>query len=167
MANMTTIKMTDLEDLLSQIQDFQENYTIILLNGHSKFSQDLVTLTFSSALPLSYQETACQYLDNITDNKNYKFLDIIAQTLQEENCWRANSITSGLALNKFSTMKNLGQKCAKCGKTNHSTQNHWPGGKRPQKGKGKQPQNSLGSLGKKKKRDQIKKARGKKRPKRP
>ena len=33
-------------------------------------------------------------------------------------------------------MKNLGQKCAKCGKTNHMTQDHWPGGKHPQKGKG-------------------------------
>ena len=34
-------------------------------------------------------------------------------------------------------MKNLGQKCAKCGKTNHTTQNHWPGGKNPsKKGKG-------------------------------
>ena len=26
-------------------------------------------------------------------------------------------------------MKNYGQKCAKCGKTNHSTQNHWLGGR--------------------------------------
>ena len=34
-------------------------------------------------------------------------------------------------------MKNLGQKCAKCGKMNHTTQNHWPGGKNPnKKGKG-------------------------------
>ena len=34
-------------------------------------------------------------------------------------------------------MKNLGKKIAKCGKTNHSTQNHWPGGKCLSKGKGK------------------------------
>ena len=34
-------------------------------------------------------------------------------------------------------VKNLNQKCAKCGKTNHSTQSHWEKGKHPQKGKGK------------------------------
>ena len=42
-----------------------------------------------------------------------------------------------MSLNKFSTVKNLGQKCAKCGKSNHSTQSHWPGGKCPNLGKGK------------------------------
>ena len=47
-------------------------------------------------------------------------------------------------------MKNLGQKCAKCGKTNHSTQNHWPGGKHPQKGKGQKSQKVSSSSGKKK-----------------
>ena len=47
-------------------------------------------------------------------------------------------------------MKNIGQKCAKCGKTNHTTQNHWPGGKCPQKGKGQKLQKSLNSSGKKK-----------------
>ena len=36
-------------------------------------------------------------------------------------------------------MKNLNQKCAKCGKTNHNTQKHWEKGKHPQKGKGKSP----------------------------
>ena len=47
-------------------------------------------------------------------------------------------------------MKNISQKCAKCGKTNHTTQNHWPGGKRPQKGKGQKSQKVSGSSGKKK-----------------
>ena len=47
-------------------------------------------------------------------------------------------------------VKNMGQKCAKCGKTNHTTQNHWPGGKCPQKGKGQKSQKVLGSSGKKK-----------------
>ena len=56
----------------------------------------------------------------------------------------------GLSLNKFSTMKNIGQKCVKCGKTNHTTQNHWPGGKHPQKGKGQKSQKASGSSGKKK-----------------
>ena len=47
-------------------------------------------------------------------------------------------------------VKNIGQKCAKCGKTNHTTQNHWPGGKHPQKGKGQKSQKVLGLSGKKK-----------------
>ena len=72
------MKMTDSKNLLTQIQEFQENYTCILSNGHSTFSEDLTMFTFCTVLPLSYEETACQYLDNITDIKNYKLLDIIA-----------------------------------------------------------------------------------------
>ena len=57
-----------------------------------------------------------------------------------------------MSLNKFSMVKNLGQKCAKCGKTNHSTQNHWPGEKNLNKGKGKSvSQKVSGSSGDKKK----------------
>ena len=48
-------------------------------------------------------------------------------------------------------MKTLGQKCAKCGKTNHTTQNHWPGGKNPnKKGKGQKSSKKSDSSGKKK-----------------
>ena len=54
------------------------------------------------------------------------------------------------SLNKFSMVKNIGQKCVKCGKTNHTTQNHWPGGKHPQKGKGQKSQKVSGLSGKKK-----------------
>ena len=74
---------------------------------------------------------------------------IIPQVLQEENCQRTNSIASGSALNKFSTVKNLGQKCAKCGKTNHSTQNHWPGGKNLNKSSGAKSTSHKSSKGKK------------------
>ena len=42
----------------------------------------------------------------------------------------------GSSLNKFSMVKNFGSKCAKCGKSTHSTQNHWLWGICPQKGKG-------------------------------
>ena len=131
LVNMITIKMTNLETLLTQVQDFQENYTRILANGHSNFSEDLLTFTFCSVLPSSYEETACQYSDNINYITKYKLSDIIAQVLQEENCRKASSITGDSSLNKLSTVKNLGPKCVKCGKSNHSTQNHWPGGKHP------------------------------------
>ena len=51
------------------------------------------------------------------------------------------------------------QKCAKCGKTNHTIQNHWPGGKNPnKKGKGQSKSKKSDSAGKKK---TDKKAKGK------
>ena len=61
------------------------------------------------------------------------------------------ALGQGSSINKFSMMKNLGQKCAKCGKTNHTMQNHWPGGKNPnKKGKGQNKSKKSDSSGKKK-----------------
>ena len=54
-------------------------------------------------------------------------------------------------------MRNLGQKCAKCGKTNHSTQNHWLGGKNLNRSSGSKSAPQQSSKGKKK----FKKAMGK------
>ena len=70
--------------------------------------------------------------------------------MQEESRRKAQSIQTGASINKFSTMKNLGQKCAKCGKTNHSTQNHCPGGKNLNKSSGNRSTLQQGSKGKKK-----------------
>ena len=113
---------------------------------------------FCSSLPDSYESTARQYLDNIMAIANYKLTDVIARVLQEENRQKANTLGQGSSLNKFSTTKNIGQKCAKCGKTNHMTQNHWPGGKNPNK-KGKGQKSKKSDLSGKKKVD--KKAKGK------
>ena len=143
LVNMVKIQFTDSTDLLPQIQNYQDNYNLITLNGHSTLSEDLATFLFCSSVPDSYELTAWQYLNNILSIANYKLTDIIAWVLQEENRWKAMSLGQGSSLNKFSTTKNLGQKCAKCGKTNHTMQNHWPGGKNPnKKGKG-QSQNRL------------------------
>ena len=150
LVNMVKIQFTNSTDLLSQIPQFQDNYNWITLNGHSKLSEDLTTFMFCLSLPDSYELTARQYLDNITAIANYKLLDIIAGVLQEESRRKAQALGHGLSLNKFSTVKNISQKCAKCGKTNHTTQNHWPGGKHLQKGKGQKSQKSSGSSGKKK-----------------
>ena len=150
LVNMVKIQITDLMDLLPQIQNFQDNYNLITSNGNSKLSEDLATFLFCSSLPDSYEPTARQYLDNIRSIANYKLTDIIVRVLQEENRRKANALGQGSSLNKFSTMKNLGQKCAKCGKTNHTMQNHWPGGKNPnKKGKGQRSKKSESS-GKKK-----------------
>ena len=123
-------------------------------NGYSRLSKDLATFMFCSSLPESYKHSTQQYLDNITVITNYKITDIIAQVLQEESRRKAQSLGQGSSVNRFSTVKNLGQKCTKCGKVNHTTQNHWPGGKCPQKGKGQKFQKALSSSGNKKKADQ-------------
>ena len=138
LVNMVKIEFTDSTELLPQIQQFLENYNRIMSNGHSKLSEDLATFMFCSSLPSSYEQTARQYLDGISAITNYKIQDIIARVLQEESRRKAQSVQTGSSINKFSTVKNYGQKCAKCGKTNHSTQNHWLGGKNPNKSSGAQ-----------------------------
>ena len=78
LVNMVKIQFTDLTYLLSQIQQFQDNYNRIMSNGHSKLSEDLATFMFCLSLLDSYEPTAWQYLDNITVIANYKLSDIIA-----------------------------------------------------------------------------------------
>ena len=78
LVNMVKIQFTNSMDLLSQIQQFQDNYNWITSNGHSKLSEDLATFMFCLSLPDSYEPTTWQYLDNITAIANYKISDIIA-----------------------------------------------------------------------------------------
>ena len=109
LVNLVKIQFTDSTDLLSQIQQFQDNYNWITSNGHSKLSEDLATFMFCSSLPDSYESTAQQYLDNITAIANYKLADIIARVLQEENRQKANTLRQGSSANKFSTTKKIGR----------------------------------------------------------
>ena len=85
LVNMVKIQITDSMDLLPQIKKFQDNYNLIMLNGHSKLSKDLATSLCCSSLVDSYESTARQYLDNITAIANYKLSDITTRVLQEEN----------------------------------------------------------------------------------
>ena len=48
------VHITDSTPLLPQIKNFQENYTWILANSHSKISEDIATFIFCSSLPSSY-----------------------------------------------------------------------------------------------------------------
>ena len=101
-------------DLLSQIQKFQENYQRVLSNGHSTITEDLVVFMFCSALPDSYQDTACQYLDNINDITKYKLQLIIDQVIQEDSgrkAWNANASGSSSTINKFLTTKKYEKHC--------------------------------------------------------
>ena len=77
LVNMVKIQITNSMDLLSQIQQFQDNYNRITLNGYSRLSEDLATFMFCLSLPTSYELTTWQYLDNITAIANYKLTDII------------------------------------------------------------------------------------------
>ena len=82
---------TNSMDLLSQIQKFQENYQCVLSNGHSNITEDLLVFMFCSTLPNSYQDTACQYLDNIDDITVYKLQPIIDWVIQEESRRKARN----------------------------------------------------------------------------
>ena len=166
LVNMVKIQFTDESDLLPQIQGFQENYNWITSNSHSRLSEDLVTFMFYSSLPESYEQTTWQYLDNITAIANYKLMDIMTCVLQEESRWKALTVGHSPSINKFSTVKNLGQKCEKCGKTNHTTQNHWPGGKNPNK-KGKRQKKSQKASSSSGKKKQDKKGKAKEKEKAP
>ena len=109
---------------------------------------------FCSGLPQSYEPTAQQYVDNITSIANYKLMDIITQVLQEESRRKAQAIGSGLSLNKFLTMKNLGQKCAKCGKINHKHTKQLAWRETPKFGQRKIVPKSVKFLGKQKQKQQ-------------
>ena len=89
-----------------------------------------------------------------------KLMNNIFHEMHSVSLGKANALGQGSSLNKFSTMKNIRQKCAKCRKTNHTTQNHWPGGKNPnKKGKGQKTSKRSDSSSGKKKAD--KKGKGK------
>ena len=79
------VHMTDSSPLLPQIQAFQENYTRILANSHSKISEDIATFIFCSSLPTSYQDLASQYLTSIKDITKYELQKIIARVIEEES----------------------------------------------------------------------------------
>ena len=95
--------------------------------------EDLVVFMFCSALPKSYQDTTHQYLDNINNITKYKLQLTIDQVIQEESRRKAQNSTVSLlsTIHKFLTTKSYHKKCAKCGKNNHSTKDHW--NKHPQK----------------------------------
>ena len=101
-------------DLLSQIQKFQENYQRVLSNGHSTITEDLVVFMFCSTLPDSYQDTACQYLDNINDITKYKLQPIIDRVIQEDSrrkARNANASGSSSTINKFLMTKKYEKHC--------------------------------------------------------
>ena len=121
------VHMMDSTPLLPQIQNFQENYTWILANGHSKLSEDIATFIFCSSLPSSYQDLTSQYLTSIEDITKYSLQKIIARVIKEESRCKAwtNAVTSGLWIHKFAQINKYNKHCNKCGRNNHNTIDHW------------------------------------------
>ena len=72
-------------------------------------------------------------------------VDLIARVTEEEARQKAQNLNQHqvASSSRISTTKSYNQKCDTCGKTNHTTTNHWPDGKRlstganKAKGKGK------------------------------
>ena len=144
------VHMMDSTLLLPQIQNFQENYTWILANGHSKLSEDIATFIFCFSLPTSYQDLASQYLTLINITK-YSLQKIIARVIEEESWQKAwtNTVASGSWIHKFTQINKYNKHCDKCGRNNHNTIDHWDTppqhtnkGKAPQKGN-KKPKHNL------------------------
>ena len=153
------VHMMDSSLLLPQIQAFQNNYTWILANRHSKISEDIATFIFCSSLPTSYQDLASQYLTLIEDITKYELQKIIARVIKEESQrkGRTNAVASGSQIHKFAQINKYNKHCDKCGRNNHNTVDHWDTppnrtnkGKAPQKGNKKTKNNNL-SWGKDKK----------------
>ena len=145
------VHIMDTTPLLPQIQNFQENYTQILANSHSKLSEDIATFIFCSSIPSSYQDLASQYLTLIEDITKYSLQKIIARVIEEESqCKvRTNAVASGSWIHKFAQINKYNKHCDKCGRNNHNTVDHWDTppqhtnkGKAPQKGN-KKPKHNL------------------------
>ena len=119
------VHMTDSTLLLPQIQNFQENYTQILANGHSKLSEDIATFIFCFSLPTSYQDLTSQYLTLINITK-YSLQKIIARVIEEESWQKAqtNAVASGSWIHKFTQINKYNKHCDKCGRNNHNTVDH-------------------------------------------
>src|SRR5882762_3585956 len=139
LVNMMKSSMTDSQDITPQIQTFQENYEKITSNGYSKLLEDLAMFMLASALPNLFQPTARQYLDNIDDIQKIKLSDLTARVTEEEARSKARDLnnSSHASTSKISTTKPFNKKCDKCGKTNHTTKQHWPDGKPPSNNKQK------------------------------
>ena len=153
------VHMTDSSLLLPQIQAFQENYTWILANSHSKISEDIATFIFCSSLPTSYQDLASQYLTSIEDITKYELQKIIARVIEEESRCKVwtNAAASRSRINKFAQINKYNKHCDKCGRNNHNTIDHWDTppnrtnkGKAPQRAT-RSPKNNNLSWGKDKK----------------
>src|SRR5882762_1158868 len=137
--NVVHMSITDSKDLIPQIQTFQDNYDKINSNGFSKLSEDLAVYLLTSALPKRYETTAHHYIDNINDPTKLLLVDLIARVTEKEARQKAQNLNQHqvASSSRISTTKSYYQKCDTCGKTNHTTTNHWPDGKRPTSGANK------------------------------
>src|SRR5688572_19171463 len=102
-------------------------------NAGIKVDDMFMALLILTSLPESYSNISGTILATIPDISAITPNDVIPKIIEEESL--RNAASNNSEMNRVIHAKP--QKCNKCGKTNHTTENHWPDGKPPAKGNGK------------------------------
>lgn len=140
-------RFDDAQPLCPQITALEEIRSRTVDAGIA-ISDQFAALIIVNALPNSYQTIASTLLATVTDLSTLKPADVIPKIIEEEARRQASKNAN---VSRVLSTTRLPKKCNICGKTNHSTENHWPDGKPPQKGnkqgkgKGKQGGNQGGN----------------------
>lgn len=83
--------------------------------------EQLISLLIINCLPKSYQALSSTILATTPDIKLLKPSDVRPKIVEEEVRRQSNR----LQVNRISKAPILEKKCAKCGRNNHMTENHW------------------------------------------
>ena len=136
--NSTLSDKSPLRPQLDAIQEFANR----VKNDGIDVKDNLLALLMVNALPESYQSIGGTILATFTDISTLKPSDIIQRIHEEEQ----RRISNKIQISKVALQKH----CDKCGKNNHTTEQHWPDGKRPTKkssSDGKAQQSGQGNQG--------------------
>jgi hypothetical protein len=97
-------------------------------NAGIKVKKQLVALLLVNCLPKSYQQIASMILTTHVDLTKLKPSNVCPKIIEEESRRMANR----MQISHISKAPQLKKYCEKCGKnTNHTTEQHWKKGKRP------------------------------------
>ena len=133
---MFDVKMVDTEALRPQTSKIEQARTAVTTAGIA-ISDQFAAFAILRALPPSYSSIGSTIIATTT-LATLKPSDVIPKIIEEESLRKSQSAS----LARVSTTTPLPKrKCATCGRTNHTTENHWPDGRRPPgwgKGKGKE-----------------------------
>ena len=158
-------KFADNDELNAQIQSFQTNLQLVEETG-LKIERSIRVMIFLWALPASYNLPLSAWLAT-ADMTTIDIKDIVPKILEEE---RRRKGSNEVSVSKITqTKRHKKGPCQKCGKTNHSTENHWdtkPGTsqKKKSENKGNQGKPKQGQAQKKQGNGQNKKQGKGKRP---
>lgn len=125
--------------LRPQLDAMQQFATRVTSDGIT-IAENLLALLMVNSLPRSYQVLGSTILATVTDVSALKPGDVITRVVEEESRRTANKQQHSVA-----RLNPLDRKCEKCGKTNHTTEQHWPDGRRPTKSNNNNQQSSSGN----------------------